>query len=64
MFNKILIANRGEIAVRIIRACRAMGINDSMVHEDFMIGCADMDIDAVCEDGKTVPIFRNGTWAF
>ena len=41
-----------------------MGINDSMVHEDFMIGCADMHIDAVCEDGKTVPIFRNGNWAF
>ena len=44
--------------------CRAMGVNDSMVHEDFMIGCADMHIDAVCEDGKTVPIFRNGNWAF
>ena len=41
-----------------------MGINDSMVHEDFMIGSADLSIDAVCEDGRTVPLFRNGTWAF
>ena len=27
MFSKILIANRGEIAVRIIRACKEMGIS-------------------------------------
>ncbi len=44
--------------------CRALGVNDSMVHEDFMIGCADLSIDALCADGKTVPIFRDGTWAF
>ena len=30
MFGKILIANRGEIAVRIIRACREMGISLQM----------------------------------
>ena len=47
-----------------LEECRAMGINDSMVHEDFMIGCADMAIDAVCEDGRSVPIFRDGNWAF
>jgi acetyl-CoA carboxylase biotin carboxylase subunit len=32
MFNKILIANRGEIALRIIRACREMGIGSVAVH--------------------------------
>ena len=47
-----------------LEECRALGVNDSMVHEDFMIGSADMSIDAVCEDGRTVPIFRNGSWAF
>ena len=47
-----------------LEECRAMGVNDSMVHEDFMIGSADLSIDGVCQDGKTVPLFRNGTWAF
>ena len=47
-----------------LEECRSLGINDSMVHEDFMIGSADLSIDGVCEDGKTVPLFRNGTWAF
>ena len=44
--------------------CQELGINDSMIHEDFMIGCDTMNIDATCADGKVVPIFRNGNWAF
>ena len=44
--------------------CREMGINDSMEHNDFMIGYEGLDIDAVTRDGKTVPIFRRGKWAF
>ena len=47
-----------------LEECRALGINESMVHEDFMIGCDSMNIDAVCADGKIVPIFRAGNWAF
>ena len=47
-----------------LEECRALGINESMVHEDFMIGCDSMNIDAICDDGKIVPIFRNGNWAF
>ena len=43
--------------------CRALGVNDSMIHEDFMIGTADLSIDALCEDGRTVHLFRDGTWA-
>lgn len=44
--------------------CRALGVNDSMIHEDFMIGCDTMNIDATCADGSIVPIFRAGNWAF
>ena len=39
------------------------GINDSIIHVDFMVGADDLDIDGVRPDGSTAPIFRNGTWA-
>ena len=47
-----------------LEECQALGINDSMIHVDFMIGCDSMNIDAHCRDGKVVPIFRDGNWAF
>ena len=47
-----------------LEECREMGVNDSMEHTDFMIGYEGLDIDAVTRDGRTVPIFRRGKWAF
>ena len=47
-----------------LEECRALGVNDSMIHEDFMIGCDTMNIDAICADGSVVPVFRGGNWAF
>ena len=47
-----------------LQECQNLGINDSMIHVDFMIGCDTMNIDAICADGSTVAIFRNGNWAF
>lgn len=47
-----------------LEQCREMGINMSMIHEDFMIGSEDLDITGVTESGETVQIFKNGDWAF
>lgn len=43
---------------------RATGVNDSMVHEDFMIGSAELDITGLTASGERLPIFRSGGWAF
>ncbi|MBS5736787.1 MAG: aminopeptidase [Clostridiales bacterium] len=42
----------------------ALGVNDSMLHEDFMIGTKDLSITAETEDGKKAQIFKDGNWAF
>jgi aminopeptidase len=43
---------------------KARGGNVSMVHVDFMIGSAQMDIDGTTPDGKVEPVMRQGEWAF
>jgi len=47
--------SRSEIAER--------GGNESVIHVDWMIGSAEIDIDGVHADGRRVPVFRKGEWA-
>ncbi|MBE6628398.1 MAG: aminopeptidase [Ruminococcaceae bacterium] len=47
-----------------VKECYEKGINESMIHVDFMIGTADLSITAITRDGKRVPVFENGNWAF
>ena len=42
---------------------RALGVNDSMVHEDFMIGSADLSVTGITASGERIPIFTGGGWA-
>ncbi len=42
---------------------KELGLNDSVIHVDFMIGSDDMDIVANLKDGSTKQIFKNGNWA-
>ena len=40
------------------------GANDSMQHENFMIGTKEMNIDGIRKDGTVIPVFRNGNFVF
>ena len=40
----------------------AMGVNDSMIHVDFMIGSEDLEIDGITGNGESVALFRDGVW--
>ncbi len=46
-----------------LEECRKMGVNESMIHEDFMIGTASLNITAILKDGSKVQIFKDGNWA-
>ena len=46
-----------------VEHAKELGINDSIIHVDFMVGADDLSIDGVKPDGTTVAVFRNGTWA-
>ena len=39
------------------------GGNQSIIHVDWMIGSAEIDIDGIKADGTRVPVFRKGEWA-
>ena len=41
-----------------------LGVNDSIIHVDFMIGTADLSITGKTENGTEIKIFENGEWCF
>ena len=41
-----------------------MGVNNSMIHVDFMIGSKDLSIVGITKDNQEVQIFKDGNWAF
>lgn len=44
------------------KGCREKGINDSMIHVDFMIGTKDLSVVGITADNREIEIFKNGNW--
>lgn len=42
---------------------KALGVNDSLIHVDFMVGDETLNITATTHDGRVVQIFKDGNWA-
>ena len=40
----------------------ALGANESLIHVDWMIGSAEMDVDGISADGNAEPLMRKGAW--
>ncbi len=43
---------------------RKRGMNESLVHQDWMLGSQAVEVDGVSADGSAVPLLREGRWAF
>ncbi|AIF52771.1 aminopeptidase [Pelosinus sp. UFO1] len=43
---------------------KALGVNDSLTHVDFMIGTKDLEIIGITAEGKEIAVFKNGDFAF
>lgn len=41
-----------------------IGVNNSVIHVDFMIGTSDLEITGINKNGEVIQIFSNGNWAF
>ncbi|WP_176718863.1 aminopeptidase [Caloranaerobacter ferrireducens] len=41
-----------------------LGVNDSLVHEDFMIGTEDLEIIGITAEGKEISVFKNGNFTY
>ena len=39
------------------------GVNDSMIHVDFMVGTPDLNVWGIKDNGEEVQLFKDGTWA-